>query len=131
MTAIEKSAGKTRAMAASSLTRRVRWRSSTNATVSTPVAVAAPTSNGEVISSAMKNPSTMPSRIECEIASLTSAIRRSTRKTPGSAQLTATTTARSWISMSAVVTVPARPPVPRPLRNSPGTSPGHVPLPLS
>ena len=90
---MEKSAGKTKPIAASSLTRRVRCSASTSETVSTPVAAAARISSGEATVSVTKKASTIPSRIEWLMASLINAICRSTRNTPGSAHAAAVTAA--------------------------------------
>ena len=98
ITAMLNRAGKTRPIEASSATSRVRAEPSTRTTVSTPIAAAATISSGDVESLVTKKPSTMPSSTVWLIASLMSAMRRSTRKTPGSAHASATMTATSWIS---------------------------------
>ena len=86
------SAGNTSPMAASSFTSRVRWSSSTSATVSTPLRAAPASSHGESRSRMTKYASTMPNSRTWLMASLTSASRRSTRNTPGTAQAAATAT---------------------------------------
>ena len=98
-----KSAGKTRPMAASSRTSRVRFSTSTSETVSTPVSAAATTSSGDAMFSVTKNASTIPSRMAWLMASLISDIRRSTRNTPGRAQAAAVTAAIHWISCSGII----------------------------
>ena len=82
-------------MAASSRTNPVRCNDSTSTTVSSPTAAAKKIRNGDVVLCTAKNPITIPSRIEWLIASLIIAMRRSTRKTPGSAQAAAVTAAMS------------------------------------
>jgi len=79
ITPIEKRAGKTRPMEASSGTSRDRISASMRTTASTPVAAAATSSRGEFRSWVKKNATTMPGKMACEIASETSAVRRSTR----------------------------------------------------
>jgi len=79
MTPRANSAGNTKPMDASSGTSFDRWIASIRATVKTPVAEAAITSNGELRSPVRKKATTMPGRMAWEIASLTSASRRSTR----------------------------------------------------
>ena len=98
ITPIEKSAGKTSPIAASSLTSRVLVTTSTSATVTTPVSVAATRSSGDVVDPTTRNPSAIPTSTECPIASETSDCRRSTRNVPTRAQATAVTTAIAWIS---------------------------------
>src|SRR5918992_439243 len=98
-----KRVGNTSPMAASSRTSSVLFKSSTRATVKRPVAAAPAMRRGDERSSTTKKARTIPSRIEWLIASLTSARRRRTRKTPGKAQATATVAAISWISSWAVV----------------------------
>jgi hypothetical protein len=89
MTPMLNNNGKTSPMAASSRTRLVRCSSSTRLTVSTPAPAAPSTSQGDARFRVTKNASTMPSRMAWLIASLISAMRRRTRKTPGRAQAAA------------------------------------------
>jgi hypothetical protein len=64
----------------------------------TPINAAPTSSNGEVRLFVMKNAMTMPSRTVWLMASLIIAMRRRTRKTPGSAHATATRDAMIRIS---------------------------------
>jgi hypothetical protein len=98
MIAMLKRAGNTRPMDASSRTSRVRRSSSTSATVATPIPAAPNRSSGDAMSRVTKKTSTMPSSTVWLMASLMSAMRRNTRKVPGSAHAMATTRATSWIS---------------------------------
>jgi hypothetical protein len=63
--------------------------------VSTPVAVAPIINQGDDRSPTMKKPITIPNSTVWLMASLTIAVRRKTRKTPGSAQAAATSAASS------------------------------------
>ena len=79
ITPIEKSAGKTMPMDASSGTNRLRIRVSMSTTVKTPVMAAATSKSGELRSWVTKKAMTMPGRMACEMASDTMAVRRRTR----------------------------------------------------
>ena len=98
-TPILKRAGNTRPMAVSSFTRPVFWMRSTSTTVIIPVPAAKTINNGELRSWVIKNPKTIPGKIEWLIASLINAILRNTKNTPGIAQAAATRAAISCISI--------------------------------
>src|SRR5918999_1385668 len=98
ITATLKRRGKTRPIAASSRTRPVRLTSSISDTVARPTAAAPTRRSGEVRSATTKNARTIPRSTVCVIASLTIAMLRRTRKTPGRAHAAAATAPISWIS---------------------------------